>query len=538
MAEDLRRGHLLAGLAILLLAALLRAPSLTAGQPYTNYGDEGYLLRPVAEMLRAGEWELRSYLYPTLPGTTVAAVARLYAPLHPQWHAGRTFREELTVGRLYDVVGPFALIFAGRFLSFLVGLLIVLLTGLYARRLLGAPAGLFATFLASLAPPLVLRGAIAMVDPWAALFVLACFYLAPRIALSPRPGRATLAMGLLAGLASAAKYPALLAASGAFLPVVCGERGGRERLRCLALGAVGAVAGLVLAMPAVVLHTGEVLAAILHQNRLYKMRDWTPPLWHQAVVRAEWSFSYEHPELGVTFLVLVAIGVAVGLRDRRLVQVVVGWLLSFSLCLLLYLSKSFQAFRNLLPLVPLACVAVAILFARLRERFSRPVWVDAGAVLLVAGLFGPPLTAWAWERAGLVDARVEAIDWLVAHPVPGGRALLLHELAFAPAELRRLPEPPQQSNWPRLEAALTARSALPRFLVVGQLKKSRRPAVDLAKSPLLLRSYRLRARFGEEATTVALNRWRGNRQTVYVFERAPPGPPARRLGPERRAQVE
>jgi len=50
-------------LAILLVAAAVRLPSLTAGYPYINYVDEGNFLYPVSEMLRLRRWEPGRYLY-------------------------------------------------------------------------------------------------------------------------------------------------------------------------------------------------------------------------------------------------------------------------------------------------------------------------------------------------------------------------------------------------------------------------------------------------------------------------------------------
>jgi 4-amino-4-deoxy-L-arabinose transferase-like glycosyltransferase len=516
-----RRSALLAGLAVLLLAALLRAPSLTAGRPYINYVDEGNYLHPVAAMLREGTWDPRSYMYPQLPVTLAAAAARLYTPFHPSLHEGRTFREDLSEGRaFYDLLEPFEFLLSARILSFLAGLGVVVLTGLYARRLLGTAAGLFAAFLAAWIPSLVIRGSIATVDPWAALFSLACFFFADRLRASGHPREAFLA-GAMAGLAFASKYPAVLAALGAGLTLLLGERPLRDKLRWLAIGIAGTVAGMLAGMPALVLHPKEVAMAIDRQNQLYTNLARTPQLWEQAIVRAEWDLPYEHPELGLPFLLLAAAGAVLGLRDRRLTKTVAGWLLFLGIALVLYLPKSFQAFRNLLPHVPLLCLLVTVVYARLRERLARPVWapfwMDLGAVLLVLALFGAPVARWSWQRAQLADSRTQAMDWLVEHTGPEHTVLVLRELAFVESEIGRLEGEVAERRWPHSVAPI--RSRIPHFLVAGQLERKDAEPIDAAKHPIVLRGYVLRARFGEAMTPAQPGWWKGNRQVVYVLEK-------------------
>jgi hypothetical protein len=517
-----RRLPVLAGLAILLLAALLRTSSLTAARPYINYVDEGNFLHPVVRMLRAGNWDPRSYMYPQLPTTLVAVAARLYAPFHPSFHEGRTFQEDLSEGRrTYDILEPFEFLLAARFLSFLAGLGIVALTGLYGRRLLGTAAGLFALFLAAWLPSLVIRGSIATVDPYAALFSLACFYFADRLRTSGRPGREAFLAGAMAGLAFASKYPAVLAAAGAGLTLLLEERTWREKIRWLAIGGAGVLAGMVVGMPALVLHPQEVVAAIQRQNDLYIHLDRTPRLWEQAIVRAEWDIPYDHPELGIPFLLLAAAGAGVALRDRRLAKTVAGWLLFIAVSLVLYLPKSFQAFRNLLPHVPLLCLLVAVLYARLRERLARPlrapVAVDLGAVLVVLALFGAPVIRWSRQRAELADSRTQAVDWLIEHAGPEDGVLVLRELSFVRSELGRLKGTVVHR---RLPGALPAiRGRRPDYLVLGKLDQKDAPTLDLAQQPAVLRGYVLRARFGAFTTPFHPGIWKGNRQVVYVFER-------------------
>src|SRR5215210_7025992 len=102
-------------IAVLLLAAAVRAPSLTAAQPYINYVDEGNYLHVSARMVRDGRWIPDEFMYPSLPITAVAAAARAY---------DSRMGDRVLTGEngYYDVLEPFELLLLGRVLSFLAGL--------------------------------------------------------------------------------------------------------------------------------------------------------------------------------------------------------------------------------------------------------------------------------------------------------------------------------------------------------------------------------------------------------------------------------
>lgn len=509
----------IAGVAILLLALLVRAPGLTAGRPYIHYVDEGYVLHPVTRMLRSGDWDPHSYFYPPLPSTLVAAAASLYAPLHPLRHGGRSLRDDLSPDppAYYDILEPFELLVLGRGLCLLAGLGLVVLTGLYARRLSGPAAGFFAAFLAAFVPALVIRGANATVDPFAALFALACWFFADRVWTSSRPGADAALAGLMAGFAFTSKYPAVVAAAGAGLIFLLGEQTVREKVRLLALLAAGALSGAVATMPALVLRPREVWHAIEYLGDFYRRRT-SPPLWKQALVRAEWDLPYEHPELGAAFLLLAAAGVLLGLRDRRLAKTVAGWLLAGAVSLIYFLSQGFQPFRNVLLLVPLACVAVSFVFVEIRRRLARPRWADAAAVLLVLAYFGPPLAVHARERAGVVDSRVQAVDWLAAHVKPEDTVLVMADLPVLPSEVGRLKCTVLVRGWDQAQAVIGRRH--PEFVLSGRPKRREGARGTAGQRELLRRLYDLRVRFG---TPEAARRgqWHGNQKVVFVMQRRP-----------------
>lgn len=511
-------------LAVLLLAAAVRLPGLTAAFPYINYVDEGNLLHPVADMLKAGRWEPGWYMYPSLPLIATGIIAGTTARF-----GGASLLDDLPryVG-FYDLLSPGVLL-VGRLLSLLAGLGTVLLSGLFARRLAGARAGWAAALLAALAPPLVIRGALATVDPWAALFVLAALLFTERLRTTGRPGREALAAGAMAGFAFASKYPAVLVAlAPAWTILRCG-RPWREQLRLLLLAAAGAVAAAVAAMPGLVLHPRAVWEAIHDQGGLYASLGSPVTLWRQAFVRAEWDLPYDHPEIGAVFFALVLAGLVVAWRDRVLAPAVQGWSLYAAVTLLLFSRYPFHPFRNLLPLIPLACILVAMLYSRLYARLPRSaILIEAAALVLLVALFAVPLVGWGWERLHLHDSRSEAVDWLARRARPEDEILVLRDLAILPGELDRLEAGTMVRRWPKVEREL--KGGRFRFLVAGEPRHARR-TVTLIERREILDLYTVRARFGENPTPPQPLWWHGNRQTVYILEKRPNRTGSRSVAP-------
>lgn len=505
-------------IATILVAVVLRVAPLTAGKPYIAYVDEGNFLRPVVKLLREGGWDPGWYLYPQFPITAVTATLRLYSPLFTAIH-GHALSEQLSPeGSGYDVLEPFDVLIAGRVLSLLAGISVVLLTGFFAYRLVGPEAGLAATLIAALTPGLAIRGAIAAVDPFATLFVLASLVLADQTRSSRRPGLSSLGAGVMAGCAFASKYPAVvvLAAFGVttlLQPIVW-----REKFRRLFLAGLGVIMGAALAMPALIFHPGDVDAAITKQALAYASMP-SPGLWRQAVLRAEWDLPYEHAELGLVYLTLVAAGFVFALRDPKLAPTAWGWFAFLGLCLWMYGRQAFQPFRNLLPLLPIGCISIALLFERVRRRFRRVVWVDALAIVFVIALLGIPLTGYAWERLHFADSRTEALDWLAANAREGDSMLFSSELGFVGAELARLPTEPTVLPWDEARVAIGERK--PRFIVAGLLEEKGGGSVDVGVLPAVRADYAIRARFGDGPTISRYGWWSGNRRLIYLLQRLP-----------------
>jgi hypothetical protein len=507
-------------LVALVLGFVLRAVPLTAARPYIAYIDEGNFLHPAFRLLSKGGWDSRSYLYPQFPVTAFAGVARALDPVYRVAGGQSLFKRIPARVELYEDLEPFALLLIARSLSVSLGLAVIVLTGLLAGRLAGARAGAAAALLAALTPALVLRGSIATVDPYAALFVLLSAYLTDLVRTSTRPGIVSVAAGAAAGAAFASKYPSALVIVAFGVSTLLQPVRLPEKARRSALATLGLVLGAAGAMPAIVNHPLEVWKAITMQAAFYREGS-SVSLWQQVFFRAEPTFAYERAELGFLFVVLAIAGLIFGLRDRRISSTLWGWCALVTTLLFLYGSQAQQPFRNLLPLVPLACVTASIFVVRVRQRVRSPRWVDAVAVAWVLLAFAAPLSRYAKDRHQLEDTRQLAMDWLVAHCRSGDQVLLSRELGFLTQELARLPARTMVRWWENAQTEIP--SVHPRFVVTGVLERTNRPPIDVAALPAIRSDYDVHFCLGKQSTPADNFWWRGNHQIVSVLERKSAG---------------
>src|SRR4029078_11506683 len=135
--------------------------------------------------------------------------------------------------------------------------------------------------------------------------------------------------------------------------------------------------------------------------------------------RAEWDLPFTGPEMGAVFLALALAGLAVALVHRRWRASALSWSLLAPALVALYARYEFQAFRTLLPLMPLACVAFALLVTWVGERLRRPLVAMSLGVIALMLFFARGDVRYARERHRLTDSRVQAVDWVAAHPRRG-----------------------------------------------------------------------------------------------------------------------
>jgi len=500
-----------------LVALALRLPAVTAGYPYLNYVDEGHVLHPVRKLLATGIWEPRENNYPALPIRAIAAAARVAAAVAKPATATR-LRADLARGGAYDVVEPPELVVVARGLSLLVSLGIVLVAGLYARRLAGDAAGIVAALAAALVPALVIRGAIVAVDGFATLFVLAAMACCSAVR-HPRHWLPLVAAGACCGLAAVSKYPAGLCGIAVVTCLGLAPWSAAERLRAAAVAAASGVVAAAAAMPSVVTRPGVVWERLVFQREMYTTLR-VGSYWDQALRRAEWDLPFAGPELGATFLVLATFGLLVAVVDRRWRRDAAGWIVFAVPLVAIHARYPFQAFRNFMPLAALGCVSVGVLAAWLGERVRKPLLVAAAAAAAIAVLFAPADVRYARERAGVVDSRRQAIDWVVTH---GGRevaGLALAEVPFAPSELARLGRRVRVAPWNVARGELLR--ARPRFVLAADLRSEDGTLlIPAADRPWIAERYAERAVFGSEQGSLARIYFSGNELRIFVFERLP-----------------
>ena len=505
-------------LAALLIGALVRLPAVSAAYPYLEYVDEGHVLHPVERTLVTGRWDAGENNYPELPVLAIAGACRLLSPLAGTWSAAPPLDEVRADYFYYDQVEPPQLILVGRALSILLSLGIILLAGLLARRLAGDVAGGVAALAAALLPALVFRGAIVIVDLYAVFFVLAALLLLAGVERPDQLG-CLAAAGACCGLAAVSKYPAVLVSLAVAAVVLLASWRWRERLRGIAVSGAGAVMAAAVVMPSLwrdPLYVWENQFA--RQNRIYGNLE-VGSYWQQTFERLEWDLpALPYPEMGYIFTAVALAGLVLLIARPSSRRFGIGCVLFAAVLISLYATYSFQAFRNLLPVAGLACVAAGVAVAAAGERLKRPRLAALAGVALLILLFGPAARDYALDRARLVDSRRQALDWIAATPRAGSSVLILAETAMADSELTRLPGRVRVVRWQGARKAL--RQGKPRFVVVPDIVGRRdEHLVPEADRGWLLQRYQVRATFGSEPAMVATTYWRGNRLLVWVLER-------------------
>jgi Dolichyl-phosphate-mannose-protein mannosyltransferase len=507
-------------IAILAVAAAVRLPALRTGLPYIGYVDEGHVVHHAVTLLAKGTWDPGWYIYPTLPIYAVALPALAWSPIYAAVH-DRPLQKDLSPSPpiYYDFVSPADLLVLGRLGTLAFSLGLVVLTSLFARRLAGPAAGWFAAWLAALLPAFVIRAVVVNVNPMAAFFGLAAMFFAEDVRDGHRPWRSAALAGVMTGLAGVSKYPSILVCLPVTLAVLLARHAWGERLRLLFLAGATAALAAVVAMPALLLRTGEVRKQLQNQSVVYRS-DAIGSYWDQAVLRAEWDLPFNHPELGMTFLVLTAAGLAVGLRDRRWRKTVLGWILFAAATFALFAPYKFRAFRNLLPLIPLACLLVTLAYARLREVLpSRPRWaLDLAAAAFPVVFFVPNLLEFGRYQLAVGDTREQAIEWLADHTRPRDRVLLVEELVILPSRIESLPARTAVQPWEQAQQRIFTRRF--DYLVLPGLLDPN--GQDLIPRPLverILRLYSAEVQFGSTPTYDVPGMFKGNDQIIYILKR-------------------
>lgn len=419
-------------------ALVLRAIPLLGALPYPVYVDEWGVAKPAAHLIAEGTVDPGDYTYPPLlPSASALAAVALGA-----FGAGDPDAAPRSASPRIDVVEPWTLLLGGRLVVLATGVATVVLCGLLGRELAGHRVGLLAAAIAAVTPALTFRSSVVITDTPAACAAVACTWASAHLATGPRRLRWALVAGACAGLALAAKYHVALVGLVPLIVLGGTDLPARQRLRLAGAVVVAAAVAAVVAAPALLLHAPDVLDGIREVARNYERHEGrlaTRPLWRQAV---------SPKELGHLLVPMVA-GVAVLVRRERSRLVTVAFA-AFALAeAALTLRYRFQPLRNVLALVPFACVAAAAALDAAARAVARRWRLPARAVprLVLAGAAVVALPALAVDlhraaaNASTVDTRVEAVDWLARAVADGDSVLVADELGVLPAELERLGVP-------------------------------------------------------------------------------------------------
>ncbi len=522
---------------ILALALLVRAVPIGAGLPYLGYIDEGHVLHPVIRLLRTNGWDPGWYLHPSLTLYLITGLTDLARPAYRMIH-GRSLALDLPAQdaypadtTFYDFVSPPEVILLGRLLIVVLSVATVALVWALARRLGGRREAILASLLAALCPALVTRASIVIIDSVATFFALATLYFAHRLegtsGNGSPPGAAGLAdtarrdsvlAGACAGCAFTAKYTIGLVSLAVAFVILTRPGRLRDRLRLLLSAAGAAICAAAVTMPALVFRTRAVVTAILEQSRLYAHPsqftfDFSPggPGYFRQAIRSL--------ELGLPLSVAGILGLAWMLTRRRTRKTAMGWLLFGGLLLFALFLHPFQAFRNVLPLVPLLCIGAALPVAGELPPATLRGWLKTLAALLVIASLAAPLVRWLPERTRLVDSRTLLVNWLSVHARPGQNVLVLADLAVLPTELMKIPAHVRTVRWS--EALDALRSGRFDYVVTGRIDLS--GPSDPALGPYRRRWDDAMSRltpevsFGEQPTPVFPNYWRGNGELITIL---------------------
>lgn len=435
--------------ALMALTVALRLWPIGASLPYIDYIDEGHVLHQALTVLNSRSYDTGFYGYPGLPSYLTAGAAIASSPLYQAVH-GRTLWQDLAPGRhlstgfasSYDLIYPQEVILIARLVVVAFSVATVALAGAVGRSVGGFATSVSAMLLVAVCPALVTRGSNVIVDTFAAFFTLAALFFCHRLGSRSEgafrgPAFQALAAGLMAGFAYGSKYTAGAVFVGVLVAIVVSCNSVRQKLCLAALASASLAIAALLSTPALISDPARIVSALHEQAAFYKSNSETNSYWRQTV-----SFA----EAGIPLIVAAVCGVTLMLRSAALRSTTVSWLCFAAVMFAAFLPQNYQPFRNLLPLVPLACIAAAFALTRLLHWSAgrnshlvakRSIWITAGLILILPMAISS--AAQIYRRASHVQSRVGAVDWLQQHARADNVVLAIEELAIVPSEISRVP---------------------------------------------------------------------------------------------------
>jgi 4-amino-4-deoxy-L-arabinose transferase-like glycosyltransferase len=406
-------------LLILLLAAAIRIHSVAFGLPALNDPDEPLFMMTALDMLRSGNPNPGWFGHPaTLTFYAIALV--MVAVAGAGILTGRFADLDAFVAAAY--ADPSILFLPARLFFVACGVLCVWLTYRLGKRLGGARLGLIAAAFLAVNSVHVSYSQVIRTDVQMTVFVLLATLASLNIVERGRWRDYVLA-GMFLGLGVATKWPAaLFAMSPIVAAFVTGK--GWGGVRNAAVVGTAALAALLIASPFLLLDYGTVIHNLTGEARPAHPGATGGGL----LVNIGWYL--RGPLLdsfGAAGLAAVAIGSALGLRDRRVRIAVLPGAAALAVVIC---AQALVWERWVVPLLPFLALAAAAaicgLANLLRAQFGRRLTGIEFAViaaLLMAPMVAATLTAQT-ERAN--DTRQAAAAWIVANAPPGSTILVEH----------------------------------------------------------------------------------------------------------------
>jgi hypothetical protein len=241
-----------------------------------------------------------------------------------------------------------------------------------------------------------------------------------------------------------------------------------------------------------------------------------------------WGAALSAGEIGVPLMITGLAGIIWMFWNDSTRRTAVIWLAFALLLLSAVVWATFQPFRNVLSLVPLLCIAAALLCDWLgkyledrHRRLALMSWLTPALIGLVAFSLAWPTARYIHLRMSHVDTRVRAIDWLQQHATKDETVLGIRELSILPAEWKRLTAKFTVIPW--LQAADLLERERFDYIVTGEFD------FRYASDPSGWSAYRdrwqakvsplpVQADFGVVGTPVMPYFWRTNDERILILK--------------------
>jgi hypothetical protein len=407
-------------LVLLAVCGALRLLYASADLGYGRFYDEKFSLQNVDSAIRSGTLRPANAFYPSLSYLPQTALVAASHGIHrlTGWDRARV------LGDRPGVMTPTAFLLS-RFVQWLYGLGVIVLTYTAGRRLFDPSTGLLAALLVAVMPNQIRLSAFFKPDILVTLLVLAAFLFTLEAAREPSRWRVVL-VGVAVGLATAAKYTGVAAALP--LVVLVLVRGARDRrlVWWSTQAAVASVATFVVVNP----HLQPVLEFLPRLGGIYESKGSVAGVSHLGMlgeaIEIVLSPAQHGPVLGFVALCgIAALAVrACNRREepRRRVELALALAVPIGFVVVYAAASTLPKVNNYLPITPFTALAAAFAlrgaWAFASARLVPPAWRRRTALALAAAL-----ALWL-----LPPAAALSLDPVVPTTVERAQALLEREL--------------------------------------------------------------------------------------------------------------